>query len=130
MNDEKLLGWNEFEAGSLLFPYEGDKSNDVPNENNSIQHSVADWRVLRPVLNLEMCIHCQLCWPFCPDSSLIAQDRKLSHIDYEHCKGCGICSEMCPTTPKSILMFPDQMKDEEALAKWPPKPEKQKPLKE
>jgi pyruvate ferredoxin oxidoreductase delta subunit len=130
MSTEKLLGWNEFAPGAILFPYSDGKSKAVQGENNSSQHSVADWRVQRPVLNLDVCIHCQLCWPFCPDSSLIAKDRKLAGIDYEHCKGCGICSEMCPTTPKAILMFPDQMKDEEAIAKWPPKPAKQKALKE
>jgi NAD-dependent dihydropyrimidine dehydrogenase PreA subunit len=46
------------------------------------------------------------------------------HIDYEHCKGCGICVEVCPTNPKSLLMFAEQMPNEEAVRNWPSKDSK------
>ena len=42
-------------------------------------------------------------------------------VDYDHCKGCGICVEVCPTNPKSLLMFAEQVKNEEALTQWPEK---------
>ena len=42
-------------------------------------------------------------------------------VDYDHCKGCGICVEVCPTNPKSLLMFEERIPNEEALAKWPEK---------
>ncbi len=127
MTEEHLLkGWEEFEAGALLFSFEGDPSQRKFHENNSIHHSVADWRVLKPVFNEELCIHCQFCWVFCPDTSIIPKDKKFGEIDYVHCKGCGICSDVCPTNPKSLVMFANQTPIEEALRNWPAKDEKKK----
>jgi len=34
--------------------------------------------------------------------------------------------EVCPTNPKSLLMFSEFEKNEEALAKWPEKKKKSK----
>jgi pyruvate ferredoxin oxidoreductase delta subunit len=40
----------------------------------------------------------------CPDSSVRLSEGKVTGIDYEHCKGCGICAFECPTDPKAIEM--------------------------
>lgn len=118
MTEEHLLkGWEEFEAGAVLYSFEGNGH----HVNNSIQHSVADWRAEKPVFNEEHCIHCQFCWIYCPDTSIISKDKKFDHIDYKHCKGCGICVDVCPTNPKALLMFTEQTPDEEALREWPEK---------
>jgi pyruvate ferredoxin oxidoreductase delta subunit len=53
--------------------------------------------------------------------SIIARDKKMVGIDFDHCKGCGICVEVCPTNPKSLLMFAEQKDEDEALAEWPKK---------
>ena len=37
-----------------------------------------------------------VCVPYCPDSSLPVAEGKLAGIDYLHCKGCGICAQVCP----------------------------------
>ena len=66
------------------------------------------WRVLRPVLNLSRCIpakkksmSCFICWLYCPDGVI---SRTIPpEIDYEYCKGCGICAEECPS--KAIDMM-------------------------
>jgi pyruvate ferredoxin oxidoreductase delta subunit len=42
-------------------------------------------------------------------------------IDYDHCKGCQVCVEVCPTNPKSLLMFVEAEEIETALAQWPEK---------
>jgi pyruvate ferredoxin oxidoreductase delta subunit len=47
-------------------------------------------------------------------------------IDMDHCKGCGICVEVCPTNPKSLLMFPEQADEETELAGWPEKDKEEK----
>lgn len=59
------------------------------------------WRVLRPVIDLEKCTPakknkkaCFLCWLYCPDGVVTKTIRP--EIDYEYCKGCGICAEECP----------------------------------
>jgi pyruvate ferredoxin oxidoreductase delta subunit len=42
-------------------------------------------------------------------------------IDMDHSKGCGICVEVCPTNPKSLLMFSEQADEETEIASWPTK---------
>jgi pyruvate ferredoxin oxidoreductase delta subunit len=65
------------------------------------------WRVARPVLNASTCIPakrgtagCFICWLYCPDGVITRTIPPT--IDYEYCKGCGICAEECPT--KAITM--------------------------
>ena len=43
------------------------------------------------------CTFCMRCYDYCPDLS-IQMDGKAKEraIDYDHCKGCGICAEECP----------------------------------
>ncbi|MBN2721648.1 MAG: 4Fe-4S binding protein, partial [Campylobacterales bacterium] len=47
-------------------------------------------------------------------------------IDYDHCKGCGVCVEVCPTNPKSLLMFGEALSSDDAIAQWPVKEKKEK----
>jgi pyruvate ferredoxin oxidoreductase delta subunit len=70
-----------------------------------------DWRSKRPELVIaEQCSAvkqnaavCQLCWVYCPDSCV---SRGIGpEFDLEHCKGCGICAEVCPTD--AIRMQPE-----------------------
>ena len=42
------------------------------------------------------------CWIYCPDNSIVFRDNKMSGIKLTHCKGCGICSKVCPK--KAITM--------------------------
>ncbi|RDU65146.1 4Fe-4S dicluster-binding protein [Helicobacter sp. MIT 14-3879] len=125
-------GWNEFEIGSVLFPFDNDDANNVNKHqedrsytnNSSYTASVAHWRVEKPIFNPEHCINCFNCWLYCPDSSIIARDEKLQGVDYVHCKGCGVCSSVCPTNPKSLLMYNDIEDEKSALASWPQKEKK------
>jgi pyruvate ferredoxin oxidoreductase delta subunit len=54
-----------------------------------------EWRTSTPVLDREKCTNCLLCVPFCPDVSIPVRDGKRLETDLEHCKGCGICAEVC-----------------------------------
>ncbi|MBD3798603.1 4Fe-4S dicluster-binding protein [Sulfuricurvum sp.] len=125
-------GWDGFEIGAMLRSFEGAVSGiatilpeDRPySASNSFTASVADWRIKKPLFNKEYCIDCQFCWVYCPDLSIISRDKKMVGIDFDHCKGCGICVEVCPTNPKSLLMFAEQQNEDEALANWPKKEKK------
>ena len=127
-------GWDEFEIGAMLRSFDGevkDLATTVQEDrnyssSNSFTASVADWRIEKPIFSKDFCIDCQFCWIFCPDISIISRDKKMIGIDMDHCKGCGICVEVCPTNPKSLLMFAEQQNEEEALAAWPEKEEKEK----
>jgi pyruvate ferredoxin oxidoreductase delta subunit len=126
-------GWDEFEIGAMLRSFDGaiDNIAGTPqadrnySENNSYNANVSDWRIVKPVFNKDYCIDCQFCWIYCPDVSIIARDKKMIGIDMDHCKGCGICVEVCPTNPKSLLMFIDYADEETELAKWPAKDEEE-----
>ena len=47
-------------------------------------------------------------------------------IYYDHCKECEVCVEVCPTNPKSLLMFNEHADLEESLSSWPEKKKKAK----
>ncbi|MBL0708430.1 MAG: 4Fe-4S binding protein [Sulfurimonas sp.] len=124
-------GWNDFEIGAMLRTFDGGVS-DIStisqedrsySQSSSYTASVADWRLIKPIFNKEYCIDCQFCWIYCPDVSIISRDKKMVGIDMDHCKGCGICAEVCPTNPKSLKMFPEQAEDEIEIASWPAKNE-------
>jgi len=58
----------------------------------SRENKTGAWRTMRPVYDPEKCNDCELCWLFCPDGAIA---RSSYAIDYEYCKGCGICAEAC-----------------------------------
>lgn len=126
-------GWDDFEIGAMLRSFDGTAATEIAtthaedrkySPSNSYTANVADWRLAKPIFNKDYCIDCQFCWIYCPDISIIARDKKLIGVDMDHCKGCGICVEVCPTNPKSLLMFPEQADEETELANWPTKEEK------
>jgi len=129
-----LVGWDEVTQGSVLASFEGDATNIVSlkaeerdySHYNSYTATVASWRVQKPVFNIDVCIDCQNCWVWCPDSSILSRDKQMLGIDYDHCKGCEVCVEVCPTNPKSLLMFNEQEDLETALSQWPEKKKKEK----
>lgn len=75
---------------------------------NAEEYQTGDWRTFRPVRDEEKCTDCLLCWIYCPDSSVIVSDGKVTGFDYDHCKGCGICAEMCPPRVKAIEMVEER----------------------
>jgi pyruvate ferredoxin oxidoreductase delta subunit len=130
-------GWNDFDPGVILFSFEKDKKvtdiattlpeNRPYSQSNSYSSNQAsEWRVIKPIFKDDYCIDCQFCWIYCPDMSIISRDKEMKGIDYDHCKGCGICVEVCPTNPKSLLMFQEAKDEDEALAEWPEKEQKSK----
>ena len=50
------------------------------------------WRALRPVLEMEKCNECGLCWVYCPEACISLEGIE---VDLDYCKGCGICAEEC-----------------------------------
>jgi len=54
-------------------------------------------RSAKRCFNCGICCFCSNCYEFCPDLAIHLDDRKMEReIDYDHCKGCGICIEECP----------------------------------
>lgn len=55
------------------------------------------WRTKKPVLIVEKCTKCLMCWISCPEGTIRFESKDdYPEIDYEYCKGCGICVHVCP----------------------------------
>jgi pyruvate ferredoxin oxidoreductase gamma subunit len=64
---------------------------------NSVEVRTGLWRTVRPVIDLGRCHRCSwICSTLCPDSAIVVADDRTPSIDYDHCKGCGICAAVCP----------------------------------
>lgn len=81
----KLKGWKELAIGGI-----------ITEAGNAVEYKTSGWRTFKPVWNRDKCVHCMICWVLCPDSAILAKDGNITGIDYEHCKGCGICASECP----------------------------------
>ncbi len=82
---EKKKGWKEIPIGGK-----------ITEAGSAVKYKTGDWRTFKPVRNEEKCNNCLFCWIYCPDSSIFVKDGKVTGIDYDHCKGCGICARVCP----------------------------------
>jgi pyruvate ferredoxin oxidoreductase delta subunit len=60
------------------------------------------WRVERPVINLEACKKCDICILECVENTIDKGSDGYPKIDYNYCKGCGVCANVCPV--KAIKM--------------------------
>ena len=91
--EKKAKGWRDVMIGGLVDP------------GTSAVYNTGSWRSYRPVWHEDRCIHCLQCWAFCPDGSIEVKDEKFAGFDLFHCKGCGICSQVCPVKgEKAITM--------------------------
>lgn len=74
---------------------------DLPSTPVSLQSTedikTGTWRTLRPIIDEEKCIHCYICWKFCPDMSIeVDEEGDFPRVNLDYCKGCGICANECP----------------------------------
>ncbi|MDR2646390.1 MAG: FAD-dependent oxidoreductase [Holosporaceae bacterium] len=42
------------------------------------------------------CFHCDNCYGYCPDNAITKRANGDLEINYNYCKGCGICATECP----------------------------------
>ena len=53
------------------------------------------YRTFAPVFDHDKCIHCLMCFVYCPEGAISKAEPNLT-VDMYSCKGCGICAKMCP----------------------------------
>ena len=85
MSENRLKTWKEIPRGG-----------NIIEPGNSHNYHTGSWRAYRPLWDEEKCVHCLKCWILCPDSSILVKEEKVTNIDLDHCKGCGICARECP----------------------------------
>jgi 2-oxoisovalerate ferredoxin oxidoreductase delta subunit len=93
------------EAQKIVLKTEKDFPLMPMSVGSMLYNKTGAWRNIRPVIDLEKCIQCGICWKFCPDVSIYIENE-WPVVDYEYCKGCGICAEECPT--KCITMVEEK----------------------
>jgi pyruvate ferredoxin oxidoreductase delta subunit len=64
------------------------------NPGSSKNYKTGDWRTLKPVIDKEKCKKCWMCYNFCPEGCIKKTDNG-PEINYNYCKGCGICANEC-----------------------------------
>jgi pyruvate ferredoxin oxidoreductase delta subunit len=94
-------GWRDLPVGGVIL-----------EAGNAREFETGDWRSIRPIWSEEKCIQCYRCWIFCPDNAIIVRDGRVVGVDYDFCKGCGICAKECPPKATALMMVPEQRSDE------------------
>ncbi|MBU1153051.1 4Fe-4S binding protein [bacterium] len=89
-----LPKWHELPVGGLIL-----------EAGSARDYKTGGWRSIKPIYNQEKCINCLNCWIHCPDSSIMVKESKVTGIDYDYCKGCGICAKVCPPKVAAISMI-------------------------
>jgi len=83
-------GWRTMPIGGILL-----------EPGSAMKYKTGDWRAFKPNVDQSKCINCLLCWIFCPDAAIVRKE-KFVDVNYDYCKGCGICANECPV--KAITM--------------------------
>jgi len=78
----------------------------VLEAGSSLKYKTGDWRAFRPVVDAGKCVNCLLCWIYCPDSAVVRKEKWIE-INYDYCKGCGICAHECP---KEVIKMVDEQR--------------------
>jgi len=77
--------WQEMTHGSHVF-----------KAGNAVEFPTGDWRSQKPLFLNDKCKQCMLCFFVCPDSSVqLNDDGNVVGFDYNFCKGCLVCKEVC-----------------------------------
>ncbi|HPU78526.1 MAG: 4Fe-4S binding protein [Synergistales bacterium] len=84
-------GWKEIPIGGT-----------ITEAGNAKEFKTGSWRVMRPIHDKNKCTSCMLCWLYCPDQAILQTQGHMDGINYDYCKGCGLCSSVCPA--KAIEM--------------------------
>ncbi|HKK95965.1 MAG TPA: 4Fe-4S binding protein [Anaerovoracaceae bacterium] len=75
------------------------KISEYPNtpayESGHLVSINAGWRTFIPIVDSKKCIGCLQCYLLCPDGVIGRTEEDKVNIDYDYCKGCGICAQVC-----------------------------------
>lgn len=53
------------------------------------------WRTHRPIVDQAKCTRCYQCEIYCPVNVIRVDREKGVSINYNYCKGCGLCADVC-----------------------------------
>jgi len=85
VKSEDELTWKDMEIGSI-----------VTEPGSASQYQTGTWRSERPIIDLDKCNKCGLCYIYCPEAAIEQNDEGYFEVNLFYCKGCGICAVECP----------------------------------
>jgi len=100
----KDWNWREHTLGAI-----------IPEPGTSSRYETGGWRSNRPVLDSKKCINCFFCFIYCPDSSIVVEEGKMTGFHLQHCKGCGICAQECPKDAINMISEAEALEQEKKL---------------
>ena len=92
----KEKSWKQIEIAGITSP------------GSSKDFCTGGWRTQVPVLDRKKCASCLTCVIYCPENIISVENDKIKGFDFNYCKGCGICAEVCPV--KAIQMKKEDKK--------------------
>ncbi|HIE52129.1 MAG TPA: 4Fe-4S dicluster domain-containing protein [Armatimonadetes bacterium] len=81
----------------------------IDRSGTAREYKTGGWRTHWPLWDAEKCVHCLLCWVYCPEGAVQVEEGKVVGMDLDYCKGCGICAQECPPKVKAITMQWEEM---------------------
>jgi len=94
LSDISKPGWRSIPIGGILL-----------EPGSALKYKTGDWRSSRPIVDEAKCTNCLLCWIYCPDAAIVRKEKVID-VNYDYCKGCGICANICPV--KAITMVEER----------------------
>lgn len=79
------------------------KQGGIVDAGTSINFKTGGWKVFKPKVDFNKCIHCMRCVAYCPDMCIEHKNGKRGKTNFEMCKGCGICAKICPVKAISMV---------------------------
>lgn len=75
----------------------------IREPGNTRTSNMTGWRTKMPIIASDKNTdkRLELAWLRCPDSAIYKEGDKFK-INFQHCKGCGICAKVCPDIIKMV----------------------------
>jgi len=82
----------------------------ISKPGSSRSNKTGSWRIeTKPKFLQKNCIACNLCVLVCPEACIHGEGKNTYACDYNFCKGCGDCAQICPKG--DIVMIKEESKE-------------------
>lgn len=83
------------------------RSRFAVSSKSTLENKTGLWRSSRPIFT-ESCTNCEVCALFCPENAIQKNSAGKMTIDYNYCKGCGLCYAECPLKNNGIIIISEE----------------------